>query len=333
MNTTITRTALVTGGAGFLGTHLVEKLIEENFFVIIIDNFSTAWPENEVFLKKLSSNIQLIKADVTSDWSIWLPQISIDFLKNLKYVFHFASPASPVMFAEKSLEILKVNSLGLENALAFSDSWKARLIFASTSEVYGDPQVFPQPESYWGNVNSFGPRSCYDEAKRFGEALVYNWNNRYKTAHGLVRIFNTYGPRMNPNDGRVVNNFLLQALNNLPLTINGEGKQTRCFCYVKDLIDGIYKYSQQDITVPLNIGNPHEISVLQLAEIVRSIFTDKKIEIVFKNLPENDPQRRCPDITKALNLLHPWQPKTSLQEGLLQTAQWLRQANTIIRKP
>lgn len=326
------KSALITGGAGFLGSHLVEKLINEDFFVIVVDNFSTAWPGNEDFLRKLSPNVQLIKADVNMDWSSWSSQIPEVYLKNLNYVFHWASPASPAMFLQKSLEILKVNSMGLENALIFADRWNARLIFASTSEVYGDPHVFPQSENYWGNVNSFGPRSCYDESKRYGEALIYSWNRKFNTQHGLVRIFNTYGPRMHLRDGRVVNNFLLQAINGEALTINGEGLQTRCFCYVDDLIDGIYKYTQLNIVEPVNIGHPQEVSVFHLAEVVKKIFSDKNLKIVFRDLPVNDPLRRCPDISKALILLKPWYPKTSLEEGLVKTANWLSQTNSVINK-
>lgn len=320
------KTALVTGGAGFLGTHLVEKLVAENYFVIVVDNFSTAAPENEAFINSFSEKVKLIKADVVHDWSSWLGLIDPTYLRSVKYVFHFASPASPKMFDSQSFEILKVNSVGLENALKFADLQKARLIFASTSEVYGDAQVFPQSESYWGNVNSFGPRSCYDESKRFGEALIYSWNQKYRTGHGLVRIFNTYGPRMNPGDGRVIINLLVQALNKEALTVYGDGRQTRSFCYVDDLVEGIMKYAEANLAVPVNIGNPDEISILKLAETVHEIYNSKNLQIIFEDLPKHDPQRRCPDISYALRLLKPWQPRVGLEEGLKKTMQWLEYA-------
>lgn len=317
------KTALVTGGAGFLGTHLVEKLVAENYFVIVVDNFSTANPENEAFINNFSEKVKLIKADVVDDWSPWLGLIDPPYLRSVKYVFHFASPASPKMFDSKSIEILKVNSVGLENALKFADSQKARLIFASTSEVYGDAQVSPQGESYWGHVHSFGPRSCYDESKRFGEALIFSWNQKYKTEHGPVRIFNTYGPRMHPNDGRVIINLLVQALNKEALTVYGDGRQTRSFCYVDDLIEGVMKYAEANLAVPVNIGNPNEISILKLAEIVQGIFGSKDLQIILEDLPKHDPQRRCPDISYALQVLNPWKPKIGLKEGLKKTLQWL----------
>lgn len=326
------QTALVTGGAGFLGSHLVEKLVNEKFDVIVVDNFSTAWPSNEGFLVAQWPAVQLVKADVCLDWEPWLAKIPPHMLDNLKYIFHFASPASPKSFSDRSIEIMKVNSIGLERALNFADRNDARLVFASTSEVYGDAMESPQLESYWGNVNSYGPRACYDESKRFGEALIYSWNKTYQTNHGLVRIFNTYGPRMHLQDGRVINNLLLQAINGEVLTVYGSGLQTRCFCYVDDLIDGIYKYAGHNITEPVNIGHPSEITILQLTEIIKEIFFKKKLQVIFKDLPENDPIKRRPDINKALNLLKPWEPRVSLKEGLIRTITWLESANAIVRK-
>lgn len=215
------------------------------------------------------------------------------FASNLSHVFHFASPASPPHYQRIPLETLWVNSVGLKNSLQFADQFKARLTFASTSEVYGSPSVSPQPESYWGNVNSFGARSCYDEGKRFGEALIFSHNQVHNTQHGLVRIFNTYGPRMNPDDGRVIINFLVQALKGEDLSIYGAGQQTRSFCFVSDLIQGILKYSQTKLTEPVNLGNDQEFTILELATTIQLMFAEKNLKLNFHKLPADDPQQRC----------------------------------------
>ncbi|MFZ4404241.1 MAG: NAD-dependent epimerase/dehydratase family protein [Pseudobdellovibrionaceae bacterium] len=316
------QTAVVTGAGGFLGSHLTEKLVQQGFQVIAVDNFCTGSRKNKSILDK-NPHVTFIEADVIKPFHVWLEHIHPDWLKNLKYVFHFASAASPPLYQKLNIETMWVNSLGLENCLLLANQYKAKVIFASTSEVYGDPNISPQPENYWGYVNSFGVRSCYDEAKRFGESLIFSYNQRFATRHGLVRIFNTYGPRINPNDGRVVINFLLQALKSEPLTVYGDGSQTRSFCYVSDLIEGIYKYATNDITEPVNIGNPTEFSILDLAHIVQKMFADKNLSIEFKDLPGDDPKQRKPDISKAGKLLN-WQPQISLQEGLNKMTDWLR---------
>lgn len=299
--------ALVTGAAGFLGYHLCEKLSQNGYSVLGVDDISTGLKSNAQDLAKLGATF--IEADVSSPWD-WAEK----FKENFDYVFHFASPASPPVYQQMPLKTLAVNSLGLFRALEFATARKARLIFASTSEVYGSPDFSPQPESYWGNVNSYGPRSCYDEAKRFGEALIYSYNQEKKTQHGLVRIFNTYGPRMNPHDGRVIINFLMQLKNKEALTLHGDGSQTRSFCYVDDLIDGIYAYAQTKLTQPVNLGNDKEFSILELAKIVQNM-SASPLTITKVARPVDDPPQRKPDLTQAKKLLN-WSPKTPLEEGL-----------------
>jgi nucleoside-diphosphate-sugar epimerase len=315
------KSAIVTGAAGFLGSHLVEKLIREGFFVLGVDNFSTGSRSNETYLKKSysSEQFQFVEADVVSDWT-WARQI-----KNLEFVFHFASPASPPLYQKLAIETIHVNTIGLENAIKFADLHKARVVFASTSEVYGDPAVSPQPESYWGHVNSFGERSCYDEAKRCGEAIIFSYNARNKTKHGMVRIFNTYGPRMNPHDGRVVINFLVQALKKESLTVYGDGSQTRSFCFVDDLINGIFAYAKTGLNYPVNLGNPNEFTILELAQKVQKQFADSKLQISFMPLPKDDPKQRRPDITIATKILSPWKPTVQLAEGLIAMTNWLKE--------
>jgi nucleoside-diphosphate-sugar epimerase len=311
---------LITGGGGFLGSHLAEKYLQAGKKVICVDNFCTGLKDNKNYLLSLkdSHNLRFIEADVIQPWKDW----SSD-LKGVEFVFHFASPASPPHYQRLALETMWVNSLGLSHALHFADVQGARLVFASTSEIYGDPEVSPQSENYWGNVNTLGPRSCYDEAKRFGESLIYTHNLKNNTKHGLVRIFNTYGPRMNPNDGRVIVNFLVQALNNQPLSVYGDGKQTRSFCYVDDLIDGIMSYASSGLTEAVNIGNDIEFSVLEAAQLVQKIFKDKNLKIDFLELPQDDPKQRKPNLEKAKKLLKPWQPKVQLEEGLRKMLSWL----------
>lgn len=310
---------IVTGGGGFLGSHLVQKLLQAEYNVIAIDNFCTGDKQNINFLKQTegAERLTIIEQDCTKPWGSFLGDI-----KNLKWIFHMASPASPPLYQKMPLQTMKVNSEGLLEALEYATPRGARVIFASTSEVYGDALVHPQPETYWGNVNSFGPRACYDEAKRFGEALVYSYNQEHATQHGLVRIFNTYGPRMNPDDGRVVINFLKQLIENKPLTIYGNGKQTRSFCYVTDLIEGLYSYAQSSLTEPVNLGNPNEFTMLDLAKIVQNLKPGSS-NLEFFDLPQDDPQQRKPNIQKAMSLLK-WSPKVELQEGLGKMYEWLK---------
>lgn len=306
---------LITGGGGFLGSHLAEKYLSYGAYVVCVDNFSTGSHQNKIYLESLpgaKENLLFIESDVVANWDAWTRSLPAKF----DFVFHFASPASPLHYQRLAIETMCVNSVGLSNALSFADERSARLVFASTSEVYGDPEVSPQPESYWGHVNCFGPRSCYDEAKRFGEALIYNHNLKNKTRHGLVRIFNTYGPRMNPNDGRVIINFLIQAQGGGPLTIYGNGNQTRSFCFVDDLIEAIHIYAKMDLTEPINIGNDNEFSIIDAARTVQGIFSDRKLEIEYGPESAGDPKQRRPDLLLAKKALAPWSPKVSLDEGL-----------------
>lgn len=312
---------VVTGGAGFLGSHLCEAFIKAGIPVTAVDNLSTSTGENIKFLKRIDNSdlFAFIKADVISPWG-WCSDIT----HPISHIFHLASPASPPLYKALSIETLQVNSIGLHRGLEYATKSKARLIYSSTSEVYGDPQVSPQPESYWGNVNSFGERACYDEAKRYGEALLYSFNKKYGTQHGLVRIFNTYGPRMNLVDGRVVINFLTQALASKPLTVYGSGNQTRSFCYVDDLISGLLSYAVGEFTTPMNLGNNKEFTILELAKCVQGLFADRNIPIVFEPESADDPKQRRPDIEFAKKYLHPWEPKTPLNEGLSRMLEWIK---------
>jgi nucleoside-diphosphate-sugar epimerase len=306
---------LITGGGGFLGSHLAEKHLSAGFEVVCVDNFATGLRSNKTYLTGLtgaSQRLKFIEADVCKPWESWSTGLTGDF----ETVFHFASPASPPHYQRLGLETMWVNTVGLANAMEFADSHRGRVVFASTSEIYGDPLVSPQPESYWGNVNTLGPRSCYDEAKRFGESLIFTHNLKHVTRHGMVRIFNTYGPRMNPNDGRVIINFLLQAKEGRPLTIYGSGMQTRSFCFVDDLVAGIMKYAKTDLTEPVNLGNDREFTILEAAETVQKIFSENKLMLDFQELPVDDPKQRRPDLTRAKDLLAPWRPEIGLEEGL-----------------
>lgn len=298
---------LVAGGCGFLGSHLCDLLLSKGHFVYCVDNFSTGSLLN---LQKHYSNrkLELMKHDITT---------RLYGLKKLDAILNFASPASPVDYLRLPLETLAVGSKGTKNLLDLAESHGARFLMASTSEIYGDPEVHPQTEKYWGNVNSIGPRSVYDEAKRFSEALVMAYHRKNKLDTKIVRIFNTYGPNMQLNDGRAVPNFMSQALRNEPITIYGDGNQTRSLCYVTDLIAGIYKLLTSDINEPVNIGNPEEVTLLQLATMIKEL-TNSKSKIVFKKLPIDDPKRRCPDISLAKSKLK-WKPKISLKEGLKKT--------------
>ena len=306
------KTILITGGAGFMGSHLCEFLLEKGFSVICMDNLITGNSKNIEHLKK-DKNFKFINHNVSE-------HIGVD--DKLDYVLHFASPASPVDYQKIPIQTLKAGALGTHNTLGLALAKKAKYMLASTSEVYGDPLVKPQPESYWGNVNPVGPRGCYDEAKRFAEALTMAYHNIHKLNTQIVRIFNTYGPRMRKDDGRAIPNFITQALKNKPITVYGDGKQTRSFCYVSDLIEGVYKLMNSDINEPVNLGNPDEKTILELANTIKQI-TKSGSEIVFKELPVDDPKVRCPDISKAKKELG-WEPKVSLEEGLKETIEWFR---------
>jgi len=303
---------LITGGAGFIGSHLCDFLLDKKFKVICMDNLITGKFKNIEHLKK-NKNFKFINHDISEN---------IDIQDKLDFVLHFASPASPVDYQKIPIQTLKAGSLGTHNTLGLALANKAKYVLASTSEVYGDPLVNPQPESYWGNVNPVGVRGCYDESKRFAEALVMAYHRIHNIEVRIVRIFNTYGPRMRKYDGRVVPNFVDQALNNKPLTIYGDGKQTRSFCYVSDLIEGIYKMMMSDINEPVNLGNPEEHTILEFAELVNKLTKNKK-NIVFKKLPVDDPKVRCPDISFAKSKLK-WKPKIDLEEGLKKTLDFLK---------
>ena len=298
---------LVTGGAGFLGSHLCDKLIKEGHEVICMDNLSTGNIDN---ISHLIGNNQFrfIKHNVTEYIYLEGP---------LDNILHFASPASPIDYLEMPIQTLKVGSLGTHKALGLAKGKKARLLLASTSEVYGDPLVHPQPEDYYGNVSPIGPRGVYDEAKRFAEAITMAYHRYHGIDTRIARIFNTYGPRMRMNDGRVVPSLLCQALKEEDLTVFGDGTQTRSFCYVSDLIEGIYRLLMSDEVNPVNIGNPIEMNVLEFAQEVLRI-TGSKSKIVFKPLPQDDPKVRQPDITKIKQVLN-WEPKVSLKDGLKET--------------
>ncbi|MFY7953451.1 MAG: UDP-glucuronic acid decarboxylase family protein [Armatimonadaceae bacterium] len=307
--------ALVTGGAGFLGSHLCRRLLQEGYEVVALDNFITGSPEN---VRALAGDpgFRLIEQDVSQPWSV-------DGRADV--VFHMASPASPVDFPTKPVEILTVNSRGTNIALDVAKEKGARFLFASTSEVYGDPLVHPQPEEYWGNVNPIGTRGVYDEAKRFGEAITMAYRRYRGVDAKLFRIFNTYGPNMRLDDGRVVPNFIGQALRGEPITVYGTGLQTRSFCYVDDLIDGIFRMSLTgaDVSGPINIGNPTERSMIEFAQEIKRL-TGSSSEIVYQPLPTaDDPKQRRPDITKAKDILG-WEPKVTLEDGLSKTIEYFR---------
>ncbi len=296
---------LVTGGAGFIGSHLIDRLMAEGHEVICLDNFYTGRKHNVV--KWLEHPyFELIRHDVTEPIRLEVDQI-----------YHLACPASPVHYQYNPVKTIKTNVIGTLNMLGLAKRVKARFLLASTSEVYGDPEVHPQAEEYWGNVNTIGIRSCYDEGKRVAETLAFDYHRQNDVDIRVARIFNTYGPRMLENDGRVVSNFVVQALRSIPLTVYGEGQQTRSFCYVSDLVDGLMRLMNGDRLGPINLGNPDEYTILQLAEMVQKMINpDAKIR--FEPLPQDDPRRRKPDITKAKEWLG-WQPTVPLQEGLQTT--------------
>lgn len=305
--------SLVTGGAGFLGSHLCEFLLRKGHDVIAMDNLLTGTIANIEHLQ--SESFKFIKHDVTEYIYLAGP---------VDYVWHFASPASPLDYLQLPIQTLKVGAMGTHKALGLALEKKARFLLASTSEVYGDPMIHPQKEEYWGNVNPVGPRGVYDEAKRFGEALTMAYHRYNGVDSKIVRIFNTYGPRMRPNDGRAIPTFIPQALRDEPISIFGNGSQTRSFCYVDDLIEGIYRLMMSEYHEPVNIGNPQEMTIRDMAMIIIQM-TNSKSKLIEKPLPVDDPKVRQPDITLAQKLLS-WQPRISLQQGLAQTIPWFRKA-------
>ncbi len=302
-------TSLVTGGAGFLGSHICDYLLERGHRVVCVDNLETGSLNNIKHIRESGFRFEML--DITDHYEIDEP---VDF------VYHMASPASPIDYARLPLHTLKVGAYGTHNTLGLAKKHRARFMIASTSEVYGDPLVHPQPESYWGNVNPIGPRGVYDEAKRYAEALTMAYLRQQGVDTCIARIFNTYGPRMRPNDGRAVPTFLSQALTGQPVTVFGDGSQTRSFCYVQDLVRGLVALNEAtDVHDPVNIGNPNEMSLLEMAELVVEL-TESPSQLVFEPLPEDDPQVRQPDITRAKQLLG-WEPEVGLREGLVQTVE------------
>jgi dTDP-glucose 4,6-dehydratase len=304
--------AVITGGAGFLGSHLCERALAEGHEVVCVDNLVTGRLENIKHLLH-RDDFELIEHDVSTKIEIEGP---------VDYILHFASPASPIDYLELPIQTLKVGSLGTHNSLGLAKAKGARFLLASTSEVYGDPLEHPQKETYWGNVNPVGPRGVYDEAKRFAEAMTMAYHSVHHVDVRIVRIFNTYGPRMRQRDGRVVPAFIQQALTGEPMTVFGKGEQTRSFCYVDDLIEGIWRLLMSDLREPCNIGNPHEMTILKFAETIKASVGSSS-PIVFKPLPKDDPHKRQPDITRARQELD-WEPRVSLEEGLRKTVEYFR---------
>ncbi|HLW49247.1 MAG TPA: UDP-glucuronic acid decarboxylase family protein [bacterium] len=300
---------VVTGGAGFIGSHLCERLLGDGAEVICLDNFITGRPANVAHIT--DPRFELRRHDITTPIEIPGP---------VDCVLHFASAASPVDYLSHPIQTLKAGALGSWITLGLARAKRARFVLASTSEVYGDPAVTPQPETYWGHVNPVGPRGCYDEAKRFAEAMTMAYHRYHDVNTGIVRIFNCFGPRLRPDDGRVIPTLLNQAIRGEPLTVHGDGTQTRSFCYVTDLVDGVVRYMRSDVHDPVNIGNPDEIRVIDLARLVLHV-TGSHSSIVYGRRPEDDPTRRCPDITLARTLLG-WEPRVPLREGLKTTLDW-----------
>jgi dTDP-glucose 4,6-dehydratase len=309
---------VVTGGAGFLGSHLCERLLADGHEVLALDNFLTGTPQNVAHLME-NDAFRLVKADVTDYVHVAGP---------VDQVMHFASPASPIDYLQLPIETLKVGSTGTLHALGLAKEKGARFLLASTSETYGDPQVHPQPETYWGHVNPVGPRGVYDEAKRYAEALTMAYHRTHGVDTAIVRIFNTHGPRMRPNDGRAIPAFTSQALTGKPITVAGDGSQTRSIIYVDDLIEGILRLLRSDLTGPVNIGNPHETSVLHLAETIKRL-TGSNSEITFIDRPVDDPSIRQPDITVAKRDLG-WEPKVQFEEGLARTIGWFGEHSDLV---
>jgi len=307
------RRALVTGGAGFLGSHLCDALLADGYAVVAVDNLLTGRTANVDHLRT-EPRFEFRQLDICDPFDCG----EVDF------IFHFASPASPVDYSIHGIATLRVGSAGTFNALELARKYSAKYLISSTSECYGDPLEHPQKETYWGNVNPIGPRSVYDESKRFSEAVTVAYRRYHKVETQIVRIFNTYGPRMQLNDGRVVPNFMKQALRGEDLTVYGDGKQTRSFCYVSDEIDGFIRMAKSSEAGPINIGNPHEFTILECAQRVLAV-TGSKSRIAFEPLPQDDPKQRCPDISKARRLLG-WEPKVQLEEGLKLSLEYFRQA-------
>jgi UDP-glucuronate decarboxylase len=304
---------LVTGGAGFIGSHLCEKLLNEGNEVICLDNFFTGSKKNIVHLLD-RPYFELVRSDVT-----------MPFYAEVDEIYNLACPASPVHYQYNPIKTIKTSVMGAINVLGLAKRVKAKILQASTSEVYGDPKIHPQPEEYWGHVNPIGPRSCYDEGKRCAETLFMDYHNQNKVRIKIIRIFNTYGPRMHPNDGRVVSNFIVQAIQNKPITIYGDGSQTRSFQYVDDLVEGMTRMmnTSDDVIGPINIGNPGEFTILQLARMIIEM-TNSSSEIINMPLPKDDPIQRRPVIEKAKALLSGWEPKVQLEEGLVKTIEYFR---------
>jgi len=310
---------LVTGGAGFIGSHLCDRFIAEGHTVLCVDNFITG-SEANILPHRGRPTFQLIRHNITEP---------LECPGFLDYVLHFASPASPVDYQKYPIQTLKVGSLGTLNALGIAKAKQAKFLLASTSEVYGDPQVHPQPESYWGHVNPVGPRGVYDEAKRFAEALTMAYHREHGLDTRIARIFNTFGPRMRIDDGRAVPTFISQALRGESLTVFGDGSQTRSFCYIDDLIEGLCRLMNAPVHEPINLGNPDERSVLEMATLILAAFNKPTSDIAFRPLPQDDPKQRRPDLTKAKALLQ-WQPRISLEEGLSKTIAWFRTHNAAV---
>jgi nucleoside-diphosphate-sugar epimerase len=303
--------AVVTGGAGFIGSHLVDAVLDRGWSVVVVDDFSSGLEDN-VTRYADEPRFEFIEADICGEWTVEGP---------VDLVLNFASPASPPRFLERPLETLEVGSTGMKKVAELAIAKGARLIQASTSEVYGEPQVHPQPEEYWGNVNPIGPRSVYDESKRYAEAMLGAYHRLGLLDVGIVRIFNTYGPRLHASDGRVVSNFVHQALSGKPLTVYGTGRQTRSFCYVGDLVRGIFALADlKGEFGPVNLGNPQEITVLELAQVVGDL-TGVSVSLEYSDLPTDDPTQRKPDISRARTLLG-WEPQVGLRDGLTSTIEW-----------
>lgn len=312
----MTPVTLVTGGAGFLGSHLCERLISDGYEVLCADNFYTGSKDNIRHLLG-NTNFELIRHDV------WLP-----LYVEVNRIYNLACPASPIHYQNNPVATTKTAVLGAINMLGLAKRRRARILQASTSEVYGDPQVHPQPESYWGHVNTTGLRACYDEGKRCAETLFFDYHRQNQVDIRVIRIFNTYGPRMHPNDGRVVSNFIIQALRGEPITIYGDGLQTRTFCYVDDLIDGMVRMMEQNQEIgPINLGNPSEFTIRELAEMILRL-TDSRSELVFRPLPQDDPVQRQPDISKAKSILD-WAPQVALVDGLKETITYFKKILTL----
>ena len=304
---------LITGGAGFIGSHLCDALLSQGHYVVCVDNFITGRPRNIEHLKS-DTRFEFVEQDISQPYDVG----------RVDYVFNFASPASPIDYLEHGIETLQVGTAGSFHSLEIARKYNARYMLASTSECYGDPLEHPQAETYWGHVNPIGPRSVYDESKRFAEAATMAYHRYYNVDTRIARIFNTYGPRLQLNDGRVISNFMKQALRGEPLTVYGQGTQTRSFCYVSDEIDGILRLAASPVYEPVNIGNPNEFTILDCARLVRNV-TGSQSSIVFKPLPQDDPKQRCPDITKARQLLG-WEPKIDLESGLRLSQAYFQQA-------